>query len=144
MANALQSYNDAVSSAADTNMAYRMQLENDLANNTVSSYANLYNALANMDGNYVNAMSNYIENQADRNASLQAELQKQILANQLKGAVSVDGSNASSTQGISDGVTRAQQLKNSGYSYEDAVIKLADEGYTKEQIDQYFKKIGWY
>ena len=97
-----------------------------------------------MDGNYVNAMSNYIENQADRNASLQAALQKQILANQLKGAVSVDGSNASSTQGISDGVTRAQQLKNSGYSYEDAVIKLADEGYTKEQIDQYFKKIGWY
>ena len=115
MANALQSYNDAVSSAADTNLAYRMQLENDLANNTVSSYANLYNGLANMDGNYVNAMSNYIANQADRNASLQAALQKQILANQLNGTVSVDGSNASSTQGTYDGVTRAQQRKKSGY-----------------------------
>lgn len=140
MANALQSYNDAVSSAADTNMAYRMQLENDLANNTVSSYANLYNALANMDGNYVNAMSNYIENQADRNASLQAALQKQILANQLKGTVSVDGSSQEDTSGI----TRAQQLKNSGYSYEDAVLKLVDEGYSADQIDQYFKKLGWY
>ena len=144
MANALQSYNDAVSSAADTNMAYRMQLENDLANNTVSSYANLYNALANMDGNYVNAMSNYIENQADRNASLQAALQKQILANQLKGTVSVDGSNASSAQGTTAGVTRAQQLINAGYSFEDAVNQLENEGYSREIIAQLFSQLNAY
>lgn len=144
MANALQSYNDAVSSAADANMAYRMQLENDLANNTVSSYANLYNGLANMDSNYTNAMSNYITNQADRNASLQAALQKQILANQLKGTVSVDGSNASSTQGTSAGVTRAQQLINAGYSFEDAVNQLENEGYSREIIAQLFSQLNAY
>ena len=97
-----------------------------------------------MDGNYVNAMSNYIENQADRNASLQAALQKQILANQLKGTVSVDGSNASSAQGTTAGVTRAQQLINAGYSFDDAIQELREDGYSDESISQFFAKLNAY
>lgn len=140
MANALQSYNDAVSSAADNNMAYRMQLENDLANNTVGSYSNLYNALANMDGNYVNAMSNYITNQAERNASLQQALQQQIVANALPNSVSIDNSSTAASTGI----TRAQQLINAGYSFNETVKQLLADGYTNENIAQFFATLNAY
>ncbi len=141
MANAMQSYNDAVSSAADANMSYRMQLENDLANNTVGSYQNLYNALANMDGNYVNAMSNYVANQADRSANLQYALQKQILENALDGTPSIDGATAYYDP---EGVTRAQQLANAGFSFDETVERLRLDGYTDKQIGQFFANAGLY
>lgn len=144
MANALQKYNDARNSAADNNFAYRMQLENDLANNTINSYADLYSALANMDGNYTNAMSSYIANQADRSADLQYALQKQILNNQILGNNGATNTASSTSSANSTGMSRARQLIDSGYSFEDAISELRAEGYTDTEISQYFAELNAY
>ena len=144
MANALQKYNDARNSAADNNFAYRMQLENDLANNTINSYADLYSALANMDGNYTNAMSSYIANQAERSADLQYALQKQILNNQLSESSGSSSSSSSGSTVNSDTVSRIKQLMNNGKSRDDVIYQLIDEGYSDTEIEQFLNAVGIY
>ena len=144
MANALQKYNDARNSAADNNFAYRMQLENDLANNTINSYADLYSALANMDGNYTNAMSSYIANQAERSADLQYALQKQILNNQLSKSSGSSSSSSSGSTVNSDTVSRIKQLMNNGKSRDDVIYQLIDEGYSNTEIEQFLNAVGIY
>ena len=144
MANALQKYNDARNSAADNNFAYRMQLENDLANNTINSYADLYSALANMDSNYTNAMSNYVQNQANNNADLQYALQKQILDNQLSGSSGSSSSSSSGSTVNSATVSRIKQLMNNGKSRDDVIYQLIDEGYSDTEIEQFLNAVGIY
>ena len=140
LANALQKYNDAVNSANDSNMAYRMQLANDLANNTVSSYQDLFNAFANMDNNYTNAMSNLINNQSSANADLQNTAFKAMLENAMAPTtLSVSGS--SKTSGSNTLVERVKILRDNGYTPTDIFNELRDD-YTDEQIAQIFAEAG--
>lgn len=144
LASAQQKYNDAVNSANDSNMAYRMQLENDLANNTVSSYQDLYNALANMDSTYTNAMSNLINNQSSANADLQNTAFKAMLENAMAPTtLSVSGSSKTSGSGNSGNtlVNRVKNLRDNGYTPTDIFNELRDD-YTDEQIAQIFAEAG--
>ena len=145
LASAQQKYNDAVHSANDSNMAYRMQLENDLANNTVSSYQDLYNALANMDSTYTNAMSNLINNQSSANADLQNTAFKAMLENAMAPTtLSVSGSSKTSGSGNSSNtlVKRVKNMRDNGYVAADIASSLAQEGYTIPQIEQMFAEAG--
>lgn len=147
LASAQQSYNDAVNSANDSNMAYRMQLENDLANNTVSSYENLYNALAGLDSNYTNAMTNLITNQSAANSDLQNTAFKAMLQNALAPtSLSVSGSSLSSSGNkTSSGTTMAKRVKNAlsnGSTLTDVTQELQAAGYSVEAIEQIFAEAG--
>lgn len=145
LASAQQKYNDAVNSANDSNMAYRMQLENDLANNTVSSYQDLYNALANMDSTYTNAMSNLINNQSSANADLQNTAFKAMLENAMAPTtLSVSGSSKTRGSGNSSNtlVKRVKNMRDNGYVATDIASSLAQEGYTIPQIEQMFAEAG--
>lgn len=79
LASALSAYNNAMASADESNMAYRMQLENDLANNIVSSYGNLYNGLADSVGDYNSLMTSLIANQNNVYSSLLNSYYQRIL-----------------------------------------------------------------
>ena len=145
LATAQQKYNDAVNSANDSNMAYRMQLENNLANNTVSSYQDLINALGNMDSNYTNAMSSLISNQSSANADLQNTAFKAMLENALAPTtLSVSGSSKTSSSGNSSNtlVKRVKNMHDNGYVAADITSSLAQEGYTIPQIEQMFAEAG--
>jgi hypothetical protein len=141
LANAQKNYNDAISSAADTNMAYKMQLENDLANNTVASYQNLYNALANMDGDYKNAMTNLINNQSAANADMQNALFNAMLESALTPAtVNVSSSSAGGNSGTTL-ASKVKRLYQNGVTPAEIVNgELA--GYSDEQIAQIFSAAG--
>lgn len=146
LASAQQNYNDAVNSANDSNMAYRMQLENDLANNTVSSYENLYNALAGLDSNYTNAMTNLITNQSAANSDLQNIAFKAMLENAMAPTtISVSGSNRTSSSGNGSGTTMAKRVKNmfsNGSTVSDIAKELQTAGYSVDAIEQIFAEAG--
>ena len=116
-------------------------MENDLANNTVSSYQDLYNALANMDSTYTNAMSNLINNQSSANADLQNTAFKAMLENAMAPTtLSVSGS--SKTSGSNTLVKRVKNMRDNGYVAADIASSLAQEGYTIPQIEQMFAEAG--
>ncbi len=141
LANAQQKYNDAVSDAADTNMAYRMQLENDLANGVASSYSDLYSALANMDGNYANSMTNLINNQSAASADLQQSLYNTMLKNSLSPSnVSVSGSTNSNTDTKLSLINRLKQMYQNGATIQQLLIEVPD--YDEFQVAQMFAEAG--
>ena len=137
IANAQQKYNDAVGDAADTNLAYKMQLENDLANGVASSYSDLYSALANMDSNYANSMTNLINNQSAASADLQQALYDTMLKNSL-GLTSANVSGGSN-QTLTSQVKRRYQ---NGETPEDLIDSLLSEGKNADQIAQIFALAG--
>ena len=141
LANAQQKYNDAVSDAEATNLAYRMQLENDLANGVASSYSDLYSALANMDGNYANSMTNLINNQSAASADLQQALYNTMLKNSLSPSnVSVSGSTSSNSGSTSNIVNRLKQMKQNGASLNQLLNEVSD--YSDDQVAQMFAQAG--
>lgn len=81
LASALQNRNDALSAAEDTNLKYKMQLENDLRNNIIGSYNDLYSGLMNADANYYDNMAKLVYNQANNANELQNYAQKLLLNN---------------------------------------------------------------
>ena len=141
LANAQQKYNDAVSDAEATNLAYRMQLENDLANGVASSYSDLYSALANMDGNYANSMTNLINNQSAASADLQQALYNTMLKNSITpSSVTVSGSTSSDTGTTSNIVNRLKQMKQNGASLDQLLNEVSD--YSDDQVAQMFAQAG--
>lgn len=141
IANAQQKYNDAVGDAADTNLAYKMQLENDLANGVASSYSDLYSALANMDSNYANSMTNLINNQSAASADLQQALYNTMLKNSLNPSnVTVSGSTSSNSGSTSNIVNRLKQMKQNGASLNQLLNEVSD--YSDDQVAQMFAQAG--
>lgn len=141
-ASALQSYNDAVNSLEDKNMAYRMQLENDLANNTVSSYQDLYNGLANMEGNYTNAMNSFIQNNANNNAEIQNSVNQALLKNALASSGGSSSSSAARSGTATNGSRLVRAMISNGSNSEDIVSQLASENYSPQEIAQIFAELG--
>lgn len=139
LASAAQNYNDALNSAADTNMAYRMQLENDLANGITNSYSDLYSALSGMDNTYANSMINLINGQSSAAADLQQSLYKAILNNSLGGSGDLNTSDATVDPVISNAVNQVKQLYQNGNSVEDIIGDLLYD-YTTDQIVQIFSE----
>ncbi len=137
VANAQQKYNDAVGDAADTNLAYKMQLENDLANGVASSYSDLYSALANMDSNYANSMTNLINNQSAASADLQQALYNTMLKNSLglKSANVSGGSKDTLTSTI-------KKRYQNGETPETLIDDMLSNGYDVQQITQIFMTAG--
>lgn len=136
VAQAQQKYNDALSSAEANNMAYKMQLENDLQNGIVGSYNDLYSALASMDGTYANAMTNLIASQSAANADLQQSMYNTMVKNAMTPVkVSTTGNSATT-----DMVNKVKQRYNSGASVEQLLSELSD--YSNEYIAQVFTKAG--
>lgn len=141
IANAQQKYNDAVGDAADTNLAYKMQLENDLANGVASSYSDLYSALGNMDSNYANSMTNLINNQSAASADLQQALYNTMLKNSLNPSnVTVSGSTSSNAGSTSNIVNRLKQMKQNGASLNQLLNEVSD--YSDDQVAQMFAQAG--
>ena len=141
VANAQQKYNDAVGDAADTNLAYKMQLESDLANGVASSYSDLYRALANMDSNYANSMTNLINNQSAASADLQQALYNTMLKNSLNPSnVTVSGSTSSNAGSTSNIVNRLKQMKQNGASLNQLLNEVSD--YSDDQVAQMFAQAG--
>lgn len=139
-ASALQNYNDAVNSANDANLSYKMQLENDLANQTVGSYDSLYSALGSMDSTYANAMTNLLANQASNASDLAAAAYAQMLKNTASKSSTVSGGTSGSINNTA--LNRARQLIGSGVSMDDAASSLYDEGYSVDDISQIFANLG--
>ncbi len=140
LANAQQKYNDAVGSAEDINLAYRMQLENDLANTIVGSYSDLYSGLANMDSNYLNAMTNLITNQAAASADLQQALSSTMLKNSLKASSpTVTGASEGDSSSM---VNKLKQMYQNGATFEELAGLSDFAGYDPADIAQYFAEAG--
>ena len=149
LASALQNRNDALSAAEDTNLKYKMQLENDLRNNIIGSYNDLYSGLMNADANYYDNMAKLVYNQANNANELQNYAQKLLLNNNSdlqnyaerlrlsnlynNSASTGDSYNTKNTSnGLSTAVLRVLQKYNAG--------TMTDEDYdslTQEEKDQF-------
>lgn len=149
LASALQNRNDALSAAEDTNLKYKMQLENDLRNNIIGSYNDLYSGLMNADANYYDNMAKLVYNQANNANELQNYAQKLLLNNNSdlqnyaerlrlsnlydNSASTGDSYNTKNTSsGLPTAVLRVLQKYNAG--------TMTDEDYdslTQEEKDQF-------
>lgn len=131
LADIMQNYYNAKSAADENRMAYQMQLENALADNSTASYGTLYNAMANLDTGYLNAMQKALENQA---------------AYQAKANTASNKTETVSTQNANTGsnalVTNLQKQFGSGTSADDLIIQLSNRGYSADQIMQLFSQAG--
>ena len=137
LANALQKYNDALSDAQNANMAYRMQLENDLNNNVLGSYQNMYNAFSNLDGGYANLMADLIAQQAGANADLQEAMYKQMVKD--VGSVNTSANVSGGSGGLQAVANNTRRNYEGGSTPQSLAQQLQNEGYTTEQIVQIFK-----
>ena len=149
LASALQNRNDALSAAEDTNLKYKMQLENDLRNNIIGSYNDLYSGLMNADAGYYDNMAKLVYNQANNASEVQNYAQKLLLNNNSdlqnyaerlrlsnlydNSASTGDSYNTKNTSnGLSTAVLRVLQKYNAG--------TMTDEDYdslTQEEKDQF-------
>ena len=137
LANALQKYNDALNDAQNANMAYRMQLENDLNDNVLGSYQNMYNAFSNLDGDYANAMYNLLMKQADDSADIQSAMYSAMAKNaSVPSNVTVSGSNNSSAGVVND----VKRMHSEGMTPQQILDSLTD--YSDEQVAQIFAEAG--
>ena len=135
LANALQKYNDALADAENSNMAYRMQLENDLNNNVLGSYQNMYNAFSGLDTDYMNAMYNLLMKQADDSADIQSQMYKALAKDaSVSGDVTVSGSNNANV------VSNVKKMLNDGATTQQILNSLTD--YTYEEVAQIFAEVG--
>lgn len=136
LAQAQQRYSDALNDAVNANMAYRMQLENDLNNNVLGSYQNMYNAFSNLDSDYANAMYNLLMKQANDSADIQSAMYKNAMKNaNVSSDVNVTGG---STGNI---VNDVKKMRDSGMSFEQIMDNLTD--YSDEQVAQIFAEAGF-
>lgn len=138
LATAQQKYNDALTDAANSNMAYRMQLENDLNNNILGSYQNMYNAFSNLDGDYTNAMYNLLNKQANDSADLQSALYSAMMKNASAPAkVSVNSTIASPT---TNAVNNVKRMASEGMTPQQILDNMTE--YTDEEVAQIFMEAG--
>ena len=153
LASALQNRNDALSAAEDTNLKYKMQLENDLRNNIIGYYNDLYSGLMNADAGYYDNMAKLVYNQANNANELQNYAQKLLLNNNSdlqnyaerlrlsnlynNSASTGDSYNTKNTSnGLSTAVLRVLQKYNAG--------TMTDEDYdslTQEEKDQFIANV---
>lgn len=128
LANVLNSYYNALSSAEDNNIGYQMQIENALANNQVSSYDNLFSSMANLDNKYLSAMQDALANQEAYSAA--APSVSTTVENVSTGGTLVN---------VADFIK--QRLANN-VSQDDIILELSDMGYNANQIAQMFSQSG--
>lgn len=118
---AKQAYNDALVNAASERAAYEMQLNDALANQQATSYANLYSGLADLDSSYLASMGDILKSQQSYKQQLELA-QAAAAGDDYQGTGTSDWRVGYTQDAISRGLSAAgvaQYLKNSGATEEE-------------------------
>lgn len=133
LADVLNNYYNQRSDADQQRMAYRMQLENALANNQIASLGDLQKSMAGLDGNYTSALQNALAKQASFNA-------KQASASNDSGNVTT-GDSTVNLQNLASNVKARLASGESGQTIYNDLINM---GMNDETISQVFASSGLY
>ena len=133
---AKQAYNDALINAASERAAYEMQLNDALANQQATSYANLYSGLANLDNSYLSSIGDILQSQQAYKQQLELA-QEQAKASKDLAKYKYDLEAQANAQGTGNTDWRVGYTKDAvsrGLSAAGVAQYLKNSGATEEEI----------
>lgn len=122
LAAALQQYNTQKAAADDLRTQLLMQIESDLTNALVGSYASQFSSLGSLDNSYLSAMQNLLQQQAAYNYNVS------MANNPVSSVTSMAANNGGTGSNYAKWLSVADQLKQAGQSNNSVFTQLVNAG----------------